>query len=141
MRWIKAFSLLMTLGLLCYIGWYFFSIKSHEQQRNAHQKEQIFIARFEHARMKSYLHDYDSAEKAFLQLTSDYPEETSVQFKLAQVLSWREEYSEAATLYLQLLKTEPENIQFRRHYARVLMWMGKHSEAAEEMRRTLPPES
>lgn len=109
MNWKNSFNyfllILIFLGGVYFVFFYFFLPQQNREKKEniAHQKATLWQSRLEHARMESYLKQYDKAESEYQQLLKERPDSIDVKIELATLLYYKKQYDNA----LDLLDTIP----------------------------------
>lgn len=98
------FTLALLVGIYLILSYLPLPHQYPKLSPTAAEEKQKWAIHVEHARMQSYLHQYEEAEREYRQLLETNPNAIDIKYELAQILYYQKEYSEA----LNLLQSIPE---------------------------------
>lgn len=83
------------------------------------------------ARVRSWRDDVGGAERLYLDILEEEPDNVDARLGLAQVTNWSGRHRDAEAMYREVLADEPDNTEAQQGLAYALAWQGRHDMAVE----------
>jgi predicted Zn-dependent protease len=80
---------------------------------------------------------HEEAEKIYLELLHEHPDNVETLLCMARMLSWAGKEHKSLTYYKRILDNNNDNNAVRKEYAFLLLKIGRYQEAAEEFKKII----